>query len=138
MPPPATFDPTFQKAFNGPLADTAIARITVVQSASKLTIDQIGAKLGLSGSFLGNLMRGYAYKGRPTAVRTKHADRIKTALAELEATYGIHTASTNVPAPSGEGRIVNSPAPDSLEMHIRAIHDRGFAVTLTPLAASLR
>jgi hypothetical protein len=133
-----TFDPAFQESHNGPLADAAITRLSSVQSASKLTLDQIGAKLGLSGSFLGNLMRGYAYKGRPTAIRTKHVDRIKTALLDLEAAYGLRPVATNdEPAPNS-GPVTDLRPIASLETHVRAIHVLGFAVTLTPLAASPR
>jgi hypothetical protein len=112
-------------------------RIIAIQEVSKMSIDEIGKKLGLSGSFLGNLMRKYVYKGRQTAVRTKHVNRIKAALLQLEATYGLRSVPANDKPASDKGHTI-SQATDSLDMHVRGIHDRGFAVTLTPLAASPR
>jgi hypothetical protein len=70
----------------------------------------------------GNLMRGYAYKGRPTAIRTKHDYRIKAALLGLEAACGFRPVETyDEPAPNS-GPITNPRPIESLEMHVDKIH----------------
>lgn len=68
----------FQVSPNGPLSDTAIKRLSAVKSATGMSYAALGAKVGISGTFLYNLMN----KGMN--VGTQHIRKIEHAVNELE------------------------------------------------------
>lgn len=136
MASPTNFDPDFQESQDGPLTDAAIARFRAIQARSRLSLDEIGARIGVSGSFLGNLLRRYTYKGNVTALRTlKHAERIKAVLLDMERAYGIVTGQ---PEAGIDTQAAQPKMQEALQHHIKAIHALGFAVTLTPLGLPQR
>ncbi len=132
MLPGQNFDAEFQQKFDGPLTDTAIARVQRLRAKSRLSLAEIAAAMGISGPFLSNLLRRAVSRGNVAALGTaKNADRLKAALLDLERRYGL-VAAENQQAPL-TGAVVASPSSPSLDALVRAIHGRGFAVTLTPL-----
>lgn len=73
------FDPTeFQPLPNGPLGPTTIARILAIKDRKGMSYAGLGNELGISGTFLHNLI----HKG--ANVGTQHIERIATAIERLE------------------------------------------------------
>ena len=68
----------FQARPNGPLTPSAIARLKAVKDRTGMSYAALGSKVGLSGTFVYNLMN----KGMN--VGTQHIRRIADAVARLE------------------------------------------------------
>jgi hypothetical protein len=83
------FDSSIQDSFNGPLSQTFADQIKALKNASGISYDDVGQAAALSGSFVGNLVRRYAYNGKMTAIRTQHVGRLLKAVKALEAQHGI-------------------------------------------------
>ncbi|MBD9640884.1 helix-turn-helix transcriptional regulator [Ensifer sp. ENS07] len=75
----ATFDPTkYQQSPNGPLTPQTIQRLVALKERSGMAYATLGSKLGISGTFLHNLMNKDANIG------TQHIERIANAIDLLE------------------------------------------------------
>ncbi|MFZ2981516.1 MAG: helix-turn-helix transcriptional regulator [Sphingobium sp.] len=75
----ATFDPTkYQQSPNGPLTPQTIERLVAIKERSGMAYAALGGKLGISGTFLHNLMN------KSTNIGTQHIERIATAIDALE------------------------------------------------------
>jgi hypothetical protein len=73
------FDPTkYQVSPNGPLTPQTISRLIAVKERSGMAYAALGGKLGISGTFLHNLIN----KG--TNIGTQHIERIANAIDRLE------------------------------------------------------
>lgn len=73
------FDPTnYQKSPNGPLTPETIARLVAIKERSGLAYASLGSKLGISGTFLHNLMNKNANIG------TQHIERVAAGIDLLE------------------------------------------------------
>ncbi|MGV3555959.1 MAG: hypothetical protein ACO1OD_11960 [Croceibacterium sp.] len=70
---------TFQVSTNGPLSADAIARLNAIKSSTGMSYATLGSKVGLSGTFLYNLMN----KGMN--VGTQHIKRMEEAVRRMEA-----------------------------------------------------
>jgi transcriptional regulator with XRE-family HTH domain len=81
----------FQAGPNGPLTPQAIARLKAIKDSTGMSYAKLGEKVGLSGTFLYNLMN----KGMN--VGTQHIQRMAEAVVRLEdpATADLETASAN-------------------------------------------
>jgi transcriptional regulator with XRE-family HTH domain len=79
----------FQAGPNGPLTPQAIARLKAIKDRTGMSYARLGEKVGLSGTFLYNLMN----KGMN--VGTQHIQRIAEAVVRLEdpATANLDNAS---------------------------------------------
>ena len=74
-----TFDPTeYQQSPNGPLNDRVVERIIAIKQKSGLSYAALGKQLGMSGTFLHNIVN------RSVNVGTQHVQRIATAIELLE------------------------------------------------------
>lgn len=74
-----TFDPsTIQVRPNGPLQPQTISRLNAIKDASGISYAKLGVKLGLSGTFVYNLMN------KSMNVNTQHIRRIAEAIEQLE------------------------------------------------------
>lgn len=74
-----TFDPTkHQQSPNGPLTKQTIQRLVAIKERSGMSYAALGSKLGISGTFLHNLMNKDANIG------TQHVERIVVAIDGLE------------------------------------------------------
>lgn len=75
----ASFDPTkHQQAPNGPLTEQTIKRLVAIKERSGMSYAALGNKLGISGTFLHNLMNKDANIG------TQHVERVVAAIDGLE------------------------------------------------------
>lgn len=73
------FDPAKHQAFpNGPLTPQTIGRLVAIKEKSGMSYAALGSKLGISGTFLHNLIN------KSTNVGTQHIERIATAIDLLE------------------------------------------------------
>ena len=94
----ATFDPSkFQESPNGPLTAQTLERLAAIKRKSGMAYAALGGKLGISGTFLHNLMNKNANIG------TQHIERIVAAIDLLE------NPETVVEAPTKEaGKLQHS------------------------------
>lgn len=75
----AAFDPTaYQISPNGPLTQQTLARLIAIKARSGMAYATLGSKLGISGTFLHNLVNKGANIG------TQHVERIAKAIDLLE------------------------------------------------------
>lgn len=75
----ASFDPTkHQQSPNGPLTKQTIQRLVAIKARSGISYAALGNKLGISGTFLHNLMNKEANIG------TQHVERVVSAIDGLE------------------------------------------------------
>lgn len=73
------FDPsTIQVRPNGPLQPQTISRLNAIKDASGMSYAKLGIKLGLSGTFVYNLMN------KSMNVSTQHIKKIAEAIEQLE------------------------------------------------------
>jgi hypothetical protein len=74
-----SFDPTqYQSAPNGPLTQDTLDRLTRLKDRSGMSYAALGEKLGISGTFLHNLMNKGANVG------TQHVERIVGSIVAME------------------------------------------------------
>jgi hypothetical protein len=75
----ASFDPTKHQRFpNGPLTEHTVHRLVAIKERSGMSYAALGGKLGISGTFLHNLMNKEANIG------TQHVERVMAAIDDLE------------------------------------------------------
>lgn len=86
----ASFDPTkHQQSPNGPLTKQTIQRLVAIKERSGMSYKALGEKLGISGTFLHNLMNKDANIG------TQHVERVVVAIDGLENPDQTRDASEN-------------------------------------------
>ena len=117
-----------QMSFNGPLASDLRERIqTLREKNSSLTLANLGYEMKISGPFLSTLLRD----PNPASVRTKHIERIVSAVKKLESQEGLSSHDGEMMGASEQTGTVEC----TLEELVRMANLMGFAVTFTPLAA---
>lgn len=86
------FDPNeYQISPNGPLRPETIKRLVAIKERSGMAYNALGSKLGISGTFLHNIIN----KG--TNIGTQHVERVAKAIDHLENPDAIAQAPESQP-----------------------------------------
>lgn len=126
----------YQPEPNGCLTPETRHRISEARDRLGLTWQEVGQRFGFSGGFARFLAIGTEQQGR---VRTKHVERIISALEAMEAEAGIggqpsrfHAEPEAIEVPARRSSRVTGELL-SLEEIISQLHQYGFEVSLRPL-----
>jgi hypothetical protein len=122
-----TSPPPHQESFNGPLSADIRARLNRLRTERNYTLADLGKAIGFSGPFMSTLLR----PNNPGRIRTIRIDKFVQALQELEEGEGLTPPRPNGAPPADA---TAQERDDTLDELIRAIHRKGFLVTLGPMS----
>ncbi|MER8923414.1 hypothetical protein [Mesorhizobium sp. M0802] len=118
-----------QTGLDGELDENMKSRLQALRANGRLSLNELGRELQLSGTFLSSLLRIGA------RIRSVHIPRIAAAVERLERQYATQGAPVDTAAPLVDAPVSPPAAPEglSLEALVRHANSRGFAVTFTPI-----
>ena len=118
---------TYQDGLNGSLKPLVRRRIRTVRDELGFTWNEVGDAFDFSATF----MHGLSREEVPLRIKSKHLEKLIRDLEALEVRAGLRDASEDADGENGASPAVVNEL--SLEQLIRAITDKGFNVTFSPV-----